>query len=295
MSGSVNFAPLLRRHIRLAVVAMASCLVVCPAVWAGQYAKGKLIPEVQLKNGTVLHDVTVVAVGSTSVVAKWDGGKGAIPFSQLPPEMRSELAPPAPVAAPVSPVAASAAPAIDPAAASAELPTDIKLTNGFVMHRSTIKRWDTNSVLVSYPGGVVSVRFSNIAPEQRAIFAARKDEALARQAKEDANVPTTDDTAAREEEARRAKEAQERDEADKKAEEIRNGISFHYLVKGMSKADVKQAYGHPVDDHGDVFVYLSRGHDKYGNSADRSLTFQDGHLTGWRDQREGDPDGAVQH
>ena len=289
----MNFTLLLSRFVRLAAVAMVSCLVVCPAVWAGQYAKGKLIPEVQLKNGTVLHDVTVVAVGSSSVVAKWDGGKGAIAFSQLPPEMRNDLAPPAPVAAPVSPVPAAAA--IDPAAASAELPTDIKLTNGFVMHRSTIKRWDANSVLVSYPGGVVSVRFSNMAPEQRVIFEARKDEELARQSKEDANVSTSDDTASHEEEARRAKEAEEKDEADKKAEQIRDGISFHYLVKGMSKEDVKQAYGRPVDDHGDVFLYPSRGHDKFGNSADRSLTFQDGQLTGWRDQRDGEPDGAVQH
>jgi len=288
----VNFALLTRRYVRLAVMAMASCLFICPAGWAAQYAKGKLIPELQLKNGTVLHDVTVVAVGSTTVVAKWDGGKGAIPLAQLPAEVRNDLAPAAP---PVSPATAPASPAIDPAAASAELPTDIKLTNGFVMHRSTIKRWDTNSVLVSYPGGVVSVRFSNMVPEQRVIFEARKDEALARQSKEDANVATSDDTAAHEEEARRAKEAQERDVADKKAEEIRNGISFHYLVKGMSKQDVKQAYGRPVDDHGDVFLYPSRGSDKYGNSADRSLTFQDGQLTGWRDQREGDPDGAVQH
>ena len=64
---------------------------------------------------------------------------------------------------------------------------------------------------------------------------------------------------------------------------------------GDIQADVKQAYGRPVDDHGDVFVYTLRGHDKYGNSADRSLIFQEGKLVGWHDQREGDRDSAVDY
>lgn len=283
------------RFAARALVATACLLLACPRSWAGEYAKGKLIPEVRLMNGTVLHDVTVVAVGTTTLVAKWDGGRGSLLLSQLPPEMRAELAPPPPAPAAPAPAAAAPAPTADPAAATAELPTEIKLTNGFVMHRSEIKRWEPASVLVSYQGGIVSVRYANIVPEQRAIFEARKDEAIARQARDDASVSAADDSAERAEAAQRAKEAQAQDAADRKAEEIRNGISFHYLVKGMTKADVKQAYGRPVDDHGDVFVYIARGHDKYGNSADRSLTFQDGLLTGWRDQREGDPDGAVQH
>lgn len=176
--------------------------------------------------------------------------------------------------------------------ASAELPTEIKLTNGFVMHKSAVTRWDATSVLVSYQGGIVSVRFTNIAPEQRAIFEARKGEALARQAKEDSKVSAGQDNSAKEEQARQAAAASAQDEAEKKAEEIRNGISFRYLVKGMTKEQVKLAFGSPADDKGDTFFYADRGHDKYGNSADRLLTFTGGLLVSWRDQRQDDATGA---
>ena len=288
--GAVNFTSHAPRLLTCAFVALALLVLDAPAA---EFAKGKLIPEVRLRNGTVLHDVTVVAVGNTSVVAKWNGGRGSIPYSQLPSAMAADLAPPPPPAAP-TPAPAAAVP-VDPNAATADLPTEIKLTNGFVMHRSTVKRWEANAVLVSYQGGIVSVRFANMTPEHRAIFEAHKDEALARQARDDANATVSDQSAGQAAEAQRAKEARDQEAADAKAEEIRNGISFHYLVKGMTKAEVKQAYGRPVDDHGDVFVYILRGHDKYGNSADRSLMFQEGKLIGWKDQREGDPDGAVEH
>jgi len=35
-------------------------------------AKPKVLPEVHLKNGKVYHNFTIVAVGTTSVVARWD-------------------------------------------------------------------------------------------------------------------------------------------------------------------------------------------------------------------------------
>ncbi len=263
-----------------------------------QYAKGKLVPEVHLRNGKVYHGFTVVAVGSTSVVARWEGGQGSIPLAQLPDDMRADLTPPV-VAKPAAPAAAPAAPAEeepDPKLASAEIPTEIKLTNGFVMRKSVIKRWDTHSVLVAYQGGVVTVQFKNMAPEHRAIFIARRDEALAMQAKEDAATrEAADDSAARDAEAKRAKDAQDEEAARKLIDEINNGVSFHYLVKGMTKGQVREAYGKPLDERGDSWIYVLRGHDKYGNAADRTLTFTDGHLASWRDQREGDPDGAVEH
>jgi len=70
---------------------------------------------------------------------------------------------------------------------------------------------------------------------------------------------------------------------------------FHYLVKGMSKQQAIQAFGKPPDDTGDSFFYILRGHDKYGNAADRTLNFKDGVLAGWRDMRDGEPAGAVDH
>jgi hypothetical protein len=184
---------------------------------------------------------------------------------------------------------------VDPKLATAELPTEIKLTNGFVMRKSKVTRWDTNSVLVTYQGGIVSVRFQNIAPEQRAIFEARKDEELVRQAKEDAASNAGQTNSARDERVRQEAEAADQDAAAKKAEEIRNGITFHYLVKGMTKDQVILAFGKPPEANGETFFYPSRGHDKYGNSADRMLLFKDGRLASWRDQREGEPAGAVDH
>lgn len=56
----------------------------CSAGYAASYAIGRLIPELHLKDGTVLHSATVVSVGSTGVMAKWDGGRGNIKFSILP-------------------------------------------------------------------------------------------------------------------------------------------------------------------------------------------------------------------
>lgn len=243
----------------------------------------------------MLHNVTIIAVGSTTLMAKWDGGRGSIVLKSLPDSLRTEIAPPVATA----PAPGNAAPAsfmdFDPKAASAELPTEIKLTNGFVMHKSAVTRWEKNSVLVSYQGGIVTVRFSNIVPEQRAVFEARKDEALARQAREDARSNVGQDSSAKDEQARQAAAAQAQEDADRKGEEIRNGVSFHYLVKGMTKEQVKLAFGRPGTDTGDTFLYPSRGHDKYGNSADRLCIFENGLLTGWRDQRENDVEGGVDH
>lgn len=281
--------------LRVLLIA-AGCAWFCTAGFAAQYARGRLIPEVHLKNGTTLHAVTVIAVGSTTVIARWDGGQGSILLALLPDDMRADLAPAPAVAAKPTPAPAPAvAAAADPKLASAELPTEIKLTNGFIMHKSTVTRWQPDSVLVSYQGGIVSVRFKNIAPEQRVIFEARKDEALDRQAKEDSHVSSGEDSAAHEEQARLAQEESDREQAEKKADEIQKGIASHYLVKGMTKEQVKEGYGKPLDDSGDTFFYPSRGHDKYGNSADRMLVFKDGVLVSWRDQRDQEPAGAVDY
>ena len=263
---------------------------------AAEYVRGKLIPELRLKNGTVLHDVTVTSVGSSTVMARWDGGRGSLLLTQVPDEMRTDLTPVVAAKPPAPAAPAAAAPvAVDPKLATAELPTEIKLTNGFVMHKSSVTRWDKTSVLVTYPGGVVTIQFKNITPEQRAIFEARKDEALANQAKADATSAAGQTAASGDEQARQAKEDADREEADKKNEEILNGVSLHYLVKGMTKQQAIQAFGRPPDTSGDSFFYILRGHDKYGNAADRTLTFKDGVLVSWRDMREGEPNGAVDH
>ena len=296
MNQRVNHVPKTGGPAFCALLLLSGFLLAGVTVQGATYVRGQMVPEVRLKNGKVYHGFAVVAVGSTSVVARWEGGQGSIPMAQLPDAMRVDLTPPPPkpvasaAAAPLTPAAP-----VDPKLASAELPTEIKLTNGFVMHKSTVKRWAEHSVLVNYQGGIVTVQFKYIIPEQRGIFEARKDEAMARQAKEDAYTSAGQEIIGRAEDAKQLQEAQAKEEAERLAEEITKGVSFHYLVKGMTKDDVKQAYGRPVDDHGDIFLYPSRGHDKYGNSADRALMFRDGRLIAWRDQREGEPDGAVDH
>jgi len=59
----------------------------CSVAFAESYALGKPISELQLKDGTVLHAFTVVSVSSSSVMAKWQGGRGNIKFSELPDAM----------------------------------------------------------------------------------------------------------------------------------------------------------------------------------------------------------------
>ena len=54
---------------------------------AGRYALGKSIPELHLANGKVLRSVTVVSVGSSHLMAKWEDGRGSIPVDLLPPDV----------------------------------------------------------------------------------------------------------------------------------------------------------------------------------------------------------------
>jgi hypothetical protein len=272
------------------VLAVVSPLLVVIAR-AAPYARGQLIPELQLRDGTVLHAVTVTAVGSSSVLAKWDGGRGSLPLALLPDDVRVDLTrtvgktPPA-QEGPGAPVSLPE---------SLELPVEIKLTNGFVMRQSRVVRWQSDAVVVQYQGGTVPVRFANIVPEQRVIFETRLAEELSRQIRDDARPTHRATPAAQDEQARQGAETRARERAEQKAEDIRNGISRHYLVKGMTKEQVIQAFGRPPDDKGDIFFYAGRGHDKYGNSADRMLVFRNGILVGWRDQRDQEPGGAVEY
>lgn len=50
-----------------------------------------VVPEVHLKDGTVLQNVKFVSYAATSVMAKWDGGRGTIPYAQLPVEMQEAM------------------------------------------------------------------------------------------------------------------------------------------------------------------------------------------------------------
>lgn len=47
----------------------------------------KSIPELVLKDGRVLKNVTFVALGSTTAMAKWDGGRGTLRLDLLPDDL----------------------------------------------------------------------------------------------------------------------------------------------------------------------------------------------------------------
>jgi hypothetical protein len=53
-------------------------------------------------------------------------------------------------------------------------PSEVKLTNGAVLHKCSPVRWTSDYVVIKHVGGTDPIRFSAIAPEQRAeIMAAR--------------------------------------------------------------------------------------------------------------------------
>jgi hypothetical protein len=47
----------------------------------------KPIDELRLTDGTVLHHVKIMSYASSSIMAKWDEGRGTIPNAALPPEL----------------------------------------------------------------------------------------------------------------------------------------------------------------------------------------------------------------
>lgn len=77
------------------ILSVAVCVVD-----AATYAIGRIIPELSLKDGKILRSVTVMSVGETSVMAKWEGGRGSVRMTLLPDDVRADFAKLAPPPAP---------------------------------------------------------------------------------------------------------------------------------------------------------------------------------------------------
>jgi hypothetical protein len=254
--------------------------------------------EIRLNDGRRLNEFVIRKVGANYIEAGWRGGGGRIEYDLLPAEVLRQLTMTAsmPMVAVENHEATTAeapkAPLPGPPTV-VQVPSDIKLTNGYVMRHSTVTRWDEHAVLVSYPGGVVLVQFKNIAPEQRAIFERGRAEALAAQAQIGAAQNALDQAASKLESVKQAKAAQWKEEDELNAEEIRKGLRDHYLVRGMTRDQVKQAFGSPPNG---TIIYRGRGLDKRGVVADRILDYDDqGILRGWIDQIGNDWTNAVYH
>ncbi|WP_158277328.1 hypothetical protein [Opitutus sp. ER46] len=61
------------------------------------------IPELQLSDGTVLHNVLFVSYATSAAMAKWDGGRGTIQYANLPPDVLAAMRSRIPQAAPPPP------------------------------------------------------------------------------------------------------------------------------------------------------------------------------------------------
>ena len=277
------------RRVRL--VPIRGLLVAMAFAWCAQMGRAaqfellQVIPELPLKDGTTLHNVTFVSVGISSITGKWDGGRGSIALALLPDEVRADLAPVAArKSAPPPPVARDEAEATSD---TARLPTEIKLTNGFIMQQARVVSWQADAMTVRYVGGTVLVKFDNISPEQRMLFVTYKIEVFARQTRSDAaraaksSAPGANPPSI----AAAAGPASN----DLKAL-IKAGINAHRLVIGMTQAEVEQAIGPPARTAMDptapnyaYWLYPGRGRNAQGAACDRIVGFDKGIMDGWKD------------
>lgn len=170
--------------------------------------------------------------------------------------------------------------------AGQNVPTEIKLTNGFVMHRCSVIHWTEDTITVKYVGGIVPVKISNIHPSQRAMFEKGVADGMKSDAAHDARMAQHHSHHAEPAEPKDDSKAAE--EAERLASAIDRGVTNHYLVKGMTPEQVRQAYGGPTGTsesmNSAVWTFARRS--KYvwtfdGTQKDVTLYFYGGHLTGW--------------
>ena len=172
--------------------------------------------------------------------------------------------------------------------AAQELPTEIKLTNGFVMKGCRIVRWDTDKVTVNYVGGTVQVRFENIDPAQRTLIEPHKDEALRKQQIDDRKEARALATVEHKQDVRERHDARRQAELDRRNAAIQQGLEQHQLVAGMTMEQVKSMFGPPAQSSSltDVngsewWIYAGRGKDGNGVPTNLQVHFRAGVVTRW--------------
>ena len=172
--------------------------------------------------------------------------------------------------------------------AAQDLPTEIKLTNGFIMKGCTIVRWETDSITVSYVGGIVPVRFENIDPAQRAAIESHKEAALKKQLSADRKKEKALERVEHKQDARERHEAKRQEEIDRKDAAIQQGLEQHQLVTGMTMDQVRSIFGPPAqsssltDVNGsDWWIYAGRGKDGNGVPTNLQVHFRAGGVVRW--------------
>ncbi len=176
--------------------------------------------------------------------------------------------------------------------AAQDLPTEIKLTNGFVMKDCTIVRWSTDVITVKYIGGTVPVRLENIEPVDRAWIVAHQATALQEQAEADEKaakeLATTEHKQAGQEKREAEKQAKKQAEIERKNAAIEQGVEQHQLVAGMTMDQVRGLYGPPLRSSSltnvnasEWWIYPGLGKDGNGVPTNLQIHFKAGVVTHW--------------
>ena len=172
--------------------------------------------------------------------------------------------------------------------AAQDLPTEIKLTNGFVMHDCTIVRWDTDVITVKYAGGTVPVRFENIDPDQRELIESHKEAALKQQRIADEKAAKSLAKAEHKQEVQEKRDERKQAEIDRKAAAIQAGLEQHRLVVGMTMDQVRGMFGPPLRssslthvEASEWWIYPGLGRDGNGVPTNLQVHFRAGLVTRW--------------
>jgi len=172
--------------------------------------------------------------------------------------------------------------------AAQDLPTEIKLTNGFVMKDCTIVRWETGVITVKYAGGTVPVRFENIDPSDRVAIMSHQEEALRQQAVADEKAAKALATVEHKQEVQEKRDAKKQAEIERKNAAIQQGLEQHHLVAGMTMDQVRSLFGPPLRSSSltevnasEWWIYPGLGRDGNGVPTNLQIHFKAGLVTRW--------------
>jgi hypothetical protein len=172
--------------------------------------------------------------------------------------------------------------------AAQDLPTDIKLTNGFVMKDCTILRWSTDVITVKYVGGTVPVRLENIDPVDRAWIVSHQATALQEQAEADEKAAEALAKVQHKQAEQEKREAKKQAEIDRKNAAIQQGLERHQLVAGMTMDQVRIMFGPPWHSSSltnvnasEWWIYPGLGKDANGVPTNLQIHFKAGLVTHW--------------
>lgn len=173
--------------------------------------------------------------------------------------------------------------------------TEIKLTNGLVMRNCLFLQWNNDGMLVKYYGTTVPIKFAEIEPEQRKLFLDANAEAIKLFREETGLAIAPKHNGWVWMGPRRSIERNLESEAaaaERKRDEIKDGVSWHQLVVGMTQDEVRKTMGaNPSSVSGkegnEIWLYDLRGYNPDGLSAASQLCakflfFSHGKLSCWK-------------